>query len=102
MLRALSGKQHSVITGFTLLDTASQHVLSEAMEAKVWFKNLSDEVIDAYLATGEPFDKAGAYALQGKGRDLVEKIEGKDSVVIGLPIERVTILLDQFGIKKEK
>ncbi len=97
MLMALSGKQHSVVTGFTVIDIASNKHISEAIETKVYFRNLSAQEIDAYIATGEPLDKAGAYAIQSKGAEFVSKIEGDYSNVIGLPIARVSQVLKEFG-----
>jgi len=98
MLRMLSGKCHLVITGFTIIDTRQQTNLSRSVETKVYFRNLTDDEIDAYVRTGEPLDKAGAYAIQGLGALLVEKIEGDYYNVIGLPLVALIENLKHFGI----
>jgi septum formation protein len=98
MLRMLSGRSHLVITGFTILDTARKKRVSRFIETKVYFRKLTDAEIDAYVRTGEPLDKAGAYAIQGLGALLVEKIEGDYYNVIGLPLSAVTANLKQFGV----
>jgi septum formation protein len=98
MLRALSGRAHSVITGFTILDTKSGKMLSESVETMVWFKELSEKQIDDYVETGEPLDKAGAYAIQEKGAALVDRIEGDYQNVVGLPLKALRESLRQFGI----
>ena len=98
MLKTLSGDTHSIITGFTVLDTESDKSISRAVEAKVYFKKLSEEEMDNYIATGEPLDKAGAYAIQGLGSEFVEKIEGDYSNVVGLPVKEVMKTLRDFGV----
>jgi len=80
MLIRLSGRWHRVFTGLSLIDAASKHYLNEFEESRVKFKNLSSLEIQNYIETREPMDKAGAYAIQGKGALLVEKIEG--SIII--------------------
>jgi len=99
MLRMLSGKCHLVITGFTIIDTRSQKTLSRFVETKVYFRDLTDGEIDAYVRTGEPLDKAGAYAIQGLGALLVEKIEGDYYNVIGLPLNTLMESLKKFGVR---
>ena len=98
MLRSLSGKSHRVITGFTIVDTGTGKTLSESVETRVWVGKLTPEEIDAYVKTGEPLDKAGAYAIQGLGAVIVEKIEGDYFNVIGLPLNALTESLKEFGI----
>jgi septum formation protein len=98
MLRALRGKSHRVITGFTILDTKSQHTITRAVETRVYFSKLSDEEIDNYVKSGEPLDKAGAYAIQGLGSVIVEKISGDYYNVMGLPLQALTESLKEFGI----
>lgn len=99
MLSALSGQTHSVVTGFTLLDTASQKRVSGSVETRVSFKRLSREEIEAYVASKEPLDKAGAYAIQGLGAVLVRKIEGDYFNVMGLPLSAVADAMKKFGIR---
>ena len=94
MLRLLSGKTHSVFTGVCLLKNGMESVFAE--ETKVTFFPLSDEEISAYIASGEPFDKAGAYGIQGKGALLTEKIEGDFFNVVGLPTARLAQALKKF------
>ena len=84
MLRLLSGKEHSVFTGVTLIKGAECE--SFYAETKVKFYPLTDEEIRSYIATGEPLDKAGAYGIQGYGSLLVEKIDGDYFNVVGLPV----------------
>ncbi len=99
MLRALSGKAHSVITGFTILDTASKKIFSKAVESKVFFKKLAEKEIMAYIRSGEPMDKAGSYGVQGLGAVIVRRIEGDFFNVMGLPLNELVIALKKFGVK---
>ncbi|MFO8100889.1 MAG: Maf family protein [Dehalococcoidia bacterium] len=98
MLTELSGKSHSVITGFTIIDTLKGKVVSQSVETKVWFRRLSEEEIDAYVKCGEPIGKAGAYAIQGLGSVIVERIEGDYSNVVGLPLTALAEALKGLGI----
>ncbi|MEW6052541.1 MAG: Maf family protein [Nitrospirota bacterium] len=98
MLKALSGKAHSVITGFAIIDTADSRELSGSVETKVFFRRLTKDEITAYVNSGEPLDKAGAYGIQGLGGVLVEKIEGDFSNVVGLPLSAVSEGLKKFGV----
>ena len=84
MLTALSGTPHHVYSGFTLL--WKDHAYSHAVDSIVTFKPLPEADIDAYIATGEPFGKAGAYAIQGLGGNLVAKLDGDFTNVVGLPM----------------
>lgn len=99
MLRMLSGKVHSVITGYTVFDSRSNKKISRSVETKVYFKKLTQDEINAYVRSGEPLDKAGAYAIQGLGAVFIEKIEGDFFNVVGLPISALTESLKKFGIK---
>jgi len=99
MLLMLSGRRHSVITGFTILDTASGKRLSRSVETTVFFRKLTGKEIDAYVKSGEPLDKAGAYAIQGLGAIVVRKIEGDYFNVIGLPLNALAEGLKKFGIQ---
>lgn len=95
MLRLLSGRAHSVLTGIAIQD-GSAHA-AEVDEARVRFAELSRDEIDWYVATGEPRDKAGAYAIQGLASLFVEAVEGSWSNVVGLPIPRVYRLFGRLG-----
>ncbi len=98
MLRMLNGKAHSVITGFTIMDTGSGKVLSRSVKTKVYFRKLNAGEIKAYVKTREPLDKAGAYASQGLGAVFIEKIDGDFFNVVGLPLCALTKSLKKFGI----
>ncbi len=98
MLRMLNGKGHSVITGFSIIDTASNKKLSRSVETKVYFRKLTQEEIDAYVRSREPLDKAGGYAIQGLGAVFVEKIDGDFFNVMGLPLFALTKSLKRFGV----
>jgi septum formation protein len=98
MLTTLSGKSHSVITGFTILDTDENKILSKSVETKVYIKKLTSEEIHAYVKSKESLDKAGAYAIQGLGSVIVERIEGDYFNVMGLPLCALTESLKEFGI----
>lgn len=98
MLNMLSGKQHSVITGFAIVEKQSGQVVSRAVECKVFFRNLSEEEIDTYIATGEPIDRAGAYAIQGEGGKLVDHFEGDFDTIVGLPVQDVLKELQKFNL----
>ena len=86
MLRLLSGKEHHVITGFCILDPSGLVAHSEAVKTIVRFSPLNLQEIDDYIATGEPFGKAGSYAIQGIGAFMVESISGSYTNVVGLPL----------------
>jgi septum formation protein len=98
LLLALSGKSHRVITGFTIIDSASQKSITRIVETRVYIKQLSPFEIINYIKTGEPLDKAGAYAIQGLGSVLVKKIVGDYYNVMGLPLNALTESLHEFGI----
>lgn len=94
MLRFLSGKTHSVFTGVTLIKGKKEKTF--AVETKVKFFDLTDEEIEKYIKTKEPFDKAGAYGIQGYGSLLVEKIDGDYFNVVGLPVSTLARELKSF------
>jgi septum formation protein len=98
MLRVFSGKTHSVITGFTIIDTVSKKELSRSISSKVFFKRLSADEIEAYISSGEPLDKAGAYGIQGLGAVLIKRIEGDFFNVMGLPLNALAGSLKKFGV----
>lgn len=94
MLEFLSGRTHSVFTGVTL--ASDKKTKTFAVETKVKFFELTNEEIDAYIKTKEPFDKAGAYGIQGYGSLLVEKIDGDYFNVVGLPVSTLARELKAF------
>jgi septum formation protein len=98
MLAKISGKSHEVITGFTILDTVTNKIMTGTVSTKVYIKKLTQQEIAAYVQTGEPLDKAGAYGIQGRGAVIVEKIEGDYYNVMGLPLSALTEALIEFGI----
>lgn len=97
MLWKLSGVPHNVITGYCVYDKARDGLVCDAVTTRVFFKQLRDEEIHAYIATGCPFDKAGAYAIQGGAAHMVERIEGSYSNVVGLPLCEVVAALRRVG-----
>ncbi len=99
MLRMLSGRPHLVVTGYTVIDSANWRRVSGHSETKVYFRRLGRQEIDAYVRTGEPIGKAGAYAIQGLGAALVRKIEGDFFNVVGLPLSGLLLTLKKFGIR---
>jgi septum formation protein len=97
MLRALSGRWHEVLTGVTL--ARADQILSAVASTRVKFAKLSDAEINWYVSTGEPMDKAGAYAIQGYASLFVERIEGSYSNVVGLPVQLAYQLARQMGVE---
>lgn len=93
MLESLSGRVHEVWTGLFLFDPAHDRGVGEAVRSIVKFSRLEPDEIDRYVATGEPLDKAGAYAVQGYGAAFVEAIEGSYTNVVGLPLGHLRRLL---------
>lgn len=94
MLKRLSGKAHSVYTGVTVIKNERKETFFE--ETRVEFYPLTDEEIRAYIATGEPADKAGAYGIQGFGGLIVKRIEGDFNNVVGLPVASLSRRLKKF------
>ena len=101
ILSKLSGKVHFVITGFSIIDIKNNKKIIDSVKTKVYFKNLSKEKINDYVASGEPLDKTGAYGIQGRGIQLIEKIEGDYSNVVGLPLKDLKDNLKEFGVDKD-
>ncbi len=93
LLRRLVGRSHHVITAVALVESAQLHVRAVSVESRVTMRAAEEREVRAYVATGEPLDKAGAYAAQGEGRRFVLGIEGSESNVIGLPVEETLALL---------
>lgn len=96
MLRLLSGRTHQVLSAISLVGGGRQETRLSVTE--VTFRALSDELIDLYWQSGEPRDKAGAYGIQGLGAVFVEKMSGSYSGVVGLPLEVLVPLLDDFKV----
>ncbi len=96
MLQMLRGVQHSVFTGFAVIDTKNNKVIDGAVETKVYFKNYSDEVIDDYIKNGDILEKAGAYAIQNAGEKILERFEGNYDDILGLPVKEVLDALKEF------
>jgi septum formation protein len=95
MLRGLSGRAHRVITGVAVVSADGVEAASEVTE--VWFREISDAEIAAYVETGEPMDKAGAYGIQGRAAKWIPRIEGCFFNVVGLPLALVSTMLEQHG-----
>ena len=89
VLQALAGQKHLVHTGFCLMHGKDDIAISRVVTTEVWFSPFSRDIAEAYVATGEPLDKAGAYGIQGSGGFLVERINGSYSNVVGLPLVEV-------------
>lgn len=98
MLHRLSGRQHTVITGLALVQQSQDVTRLDAVSTLVCFRPLPEADIDNYLATNEPFDKAGAYAIQGHGGAFVAALAGCYTNVVGLPLQRTAALLRSAGV----
>ena len=98
-LKLLSGKIHKVITAYVFKNISKNILIREVVISEVKFFDLDDEIINWYLDTGEPFDKAGAYGIQGYGRVLVEKIDGDYYSIMGFPISNFLKNLRKIGYK---
>jgi len=96
MLTSLSGRSHRVISGYAVHDRERDCTLSAAITTRVFFKELTSREIEGYIATQEPFDKAGSYAIQGIGSFMVPKIEGSYTNVVGLPLCEVIAALEEL------
>ena len=96
MLRLLSGREHRVYTGVTVI--ANGKTLSRAEMTRVFFRDMTEEEIQSYIATGEPMDKAGAYGYQGRASVYVQRIEGDFFNVVGLPLCRLGTMLKELGV----
>ena len=98
MLKKLNGKKFRVVTGLTVLDLDSAQEISEYESTDIWMSEMNAEQLSAYIRTGEPLDKAGAFAAQGKGAVLVERVEGDFFNAVGLPLFRLGKILERFGV----
>jgi septum formation protein len=97
MLSMLSGREHTVITAVAV--ARGRKLRSAVEEVRVKFRRLRQDEIDAYIATGEPMDKAGAYGIQGFGATIVECVDGDYFSVMGLPLARLVTLLRDLGVR---
>jgi septum formation protein len=97
MLAKLSDNVHEVITGFAIYDRDKNSAINGTVSTRVYFKSLHKEEIGAYIETGCPFDKAGAYAIQGGAAYMIRKIEGSYTNVVGLPLCEVVEALQEMG-----
>ena len=95
MLKSLSGKMHYVLSGLAVI--YKDKVYNTVVESKVYFKNLSDDEINSYIDSEECFGKAGAYAIQGLGKSLIERYEGSLNNIIGLPTEKLEQILGEIN-----
>ncbi|MEW5822400.1 MAG: Maf family protein [Cyanobacteriota bacterium] len=98
MLSILSGRSHSVISGIAIIDRELKRTYVDSVSSRVIFKELSDEEIINYIKTGEPMDKAGAYAIQGYASTFITGINGCYNNIVGLPIYKLSEALKPFGI----
>lgn len=96
MLKILAGKWHKVITGWCVIKRSDNVVRKGGTESKVFIRELSHEFIKAYVSSGEPMDKAGAYAAQGIGACMISRIEGSYTNVVGLPLAEVVCVLEEI------
>jgi len=96
MLTQLSGREHTVVTAVAV--ARGKKLRSAIEEVRVKFRRLREDEIEAYVATGEPMDKAGAYGIQGYGATIVERIDGDYFAVMGLPLMRLTVLMRDLGV----
>ena len=102
MLRSLAGNWHHVYTGITVINTRSGRILRNVDKTRVHLVPMTEQEIDAYVATGEPLDKAGAYGIQGMGGMFVDRIDGSYSNVVGLPMAMLRTMLVQIGGMSER
>ena len=98
MLKQLSGQTHQVMTGYAIYNRSKNHRFSDTIVTDVEFKDLAEAEVDWYIQSGEPFDKAGAYAIQGIGTFLVRRISGSYTNVVGLPVCEVVERLLAEGV----
>lgn len=102
LLRRIMGRRHRVLTGVALVLDDGALAGEFCVESEVVMHPAPDEALRRYVETGEPLDKAGAYAAQGEGRRLIERIEGSETNVIGLPMDETLALLAQAGVRPER
>lgn len=98
MLKELSGKEHMVISGVSIIEASTGKNITKHETTKVCFRDLSEREIQKYIASGEVKDKAGAYAIQGIGSLLVKEIKGCYFNVVGLPVQKLNEIMNEFGV----
>ena len=96
ILSILSDSEHDIISGVCVMEMPSRKKMLRIERTHIRMKNIKDEEIDRYILTGEPMDKAGAYAIQGEGSKYIEKIDGSFSNAVGLPLELLQEMLNHF------
>lgn len=96
MIKLLSGREHNVVTGISIIEADSNIKIIDYEKTKVVFRKLSDDKIKNYIETNEYEDKAGGYGIQGYGEILVERIEGCYSNVVGMPVFKLDYLLEKY------
>ncbi len=99
MLLLLSGKSHLIITGFTIMSSDLKRPITKSEETKVYMRKISPSEINSYIKTKEPYDKAGGYAIQGKAKKFIIKIDGDLLNAIGLPLNSLMFELKKLGVK---
>jgi septum formation protein len=98
MLTALQGRTHRVLTGLAVVDASSKRTETDVVETVVTFQPLTEDEVARYVASGEPLGKAGGYAVQGLGAVIVEEVHGCFYNVVGLPLYKLSMLLETFGV----
>jgi len=98
MLTALQGRTHRVFTGLAVVDASSKRTETDVVETVVTFQPLTEDEVARYVASGEPLGKAGGYAVQGLGAVIVEEVHGCFYNVVGLPLYKLNMLLETFGV----
>ncbi len=99
MINELQGKSHEVLTGLAVIDAATGQSVVTHQTTAVHFKPMTREQVERYVSTGEPYDKAGAYAVQGKASIFIESIQGCYFNVVGLPVSKLADALRVFGVE---
>lgn len=95
MLKMLSGKKHTVYTGYCCANAKTGYLSAKCAKSDVYFRDIEDDEIEEYIASGEPMDKAGAYGIQGLGGKFVTRTEGEFNTIVGLPVEALKKMLEE-------
>lgn len=99
ILKMISGQTVTVLTGMTVIDSSNQKTISTSAMGKAYIKRLSGQEIQNYIATGEPLDKAGAFAIQERGASIVKKVDGDFFCIMGLPLYTLSRILKKLGVR---